>query len=381
MASRTQRSRRASNPTASLFFRGKGSETLPEYVTKEDIRGVFSEFDVKRIVIFRGKARKSLGKGFITFTSVEVAKNALTRCRDRLIDSVPIYLNYYHGRSSASKDSQSLETEPASPGSGVTAGKRTSKKSFHSGTASETPFRYSKPKHKRRVEYYKLFVSSMSGKLPETVREDDLAEHFRGIVGTPSHSVTLSRDPNTHCSLGFCHVQYCDRRTAVEARVKADGTKLSGKYALYVQLESPLDHLEFAALRCTEQELVYLRHYFHDKQTFLFGKCSVDVVEKSGSLIISAQHNDLEPAEQSIKDSLLQGLVCSQVTLYCDVECVSLMQNLVLQYSKEPEITCIVQEQKAAKGPRKSAVEVFVCGHHGDTISVQATTSCIKVSY
>ena len=365
MASRGRRSQWVQNPTDSLFFSGKGSTPLPEYITKEDIHELFSEFeaDIKRVVIFRDSKKKSQGKGFITFSSVEVATEALGGYRNCLIDSVPVYLNYYR-KGGANKDSQPVRAEPTQVGGWV------NKKSQQSDPGTKKNW-----KRPPKVESYKLLVTSQSGTLPEAVCESDLAEHFKGIIGTPAHLVSSSYDSVTH---RFGIVEYRDRRVAVEAKVKVCGTKVCGKYELRVKLESPLNRLEFITVQCSEQELVYLRHYFRDKNTYTFGNCSVDVVKKGGSLVIAAHRDDLKPAEQAIRDSLLQGLVHRHIPFHCDRECTSLIDKKARDHMNEPKITCIVQEQKSSKSSGKITVDVFVFGH--DPSCVEETTTSIKVS-
>lgn len=363
-ASKT-RSGQGSTATPNLFFNGKGS-SLPDHITKQDIRQHFSDFESKiaKVVLFRDKSGKSQGRGFVEFESKEAAGEALSSLRGvQLMGTIPIHLNYFTkgGRKKQNEPQASTMTHP-----------RVMPSKFAEFASSDI---------------CKLFISCHGQRFPEYVSDLDLQHHFKSY-GKDVVRAYIARDSRTNRSQGFGYVEFASISSASKAKRQFSGSLLLNEFPIYIDFDKPvlLPEMVSAPLHCSSEHLLYLRSYFFvkpSKKSKCFrAKLPAKLIDKDNSLTLCGSKDDVESSEQTINKELLFSLRHTMVLLHYPLEFESLLGEdfLTLVNPSQDGVKCILQDESTESETESGKLTKKMYLFSQDPKCLQETTRKMKVT-
>ena len=350
--------------SATLYV-GVFNSKFPNYVNSGHLKQHFADFEeyIKNAMIVRDMLTKETkGYGFVTFTSHAAAELAMKKLRgSKLHGKFKLYINMKEGEGSRST-TPSLSHSRAS--STIDLSSPCTLLDDCSTDQSEGACT--------------LYVSVQKSKFPNHINSRHLESHFSEFNEHMKKAIIV-RDMKTKESKGFGLVTFSSHTVALGAMRKLRGSKLNGKFSLFIRLKDKTKHSTLACpvedeeslvpLRGTPEQLLYLRYRFYNFPTGvssgLMKSLPAQVIVRDGTLYLLGTENARRRSTSQIHASeLLQNLKSCDFSEIWDRYFVNQLCDTILPpiNNSEQDILCIITE-KQEQGPDKISFAVQLFSH------------------
>ena len=349
-----------SNSNNTTLYVGVFNSKFPDYVNSGHLRQHFAEFDhcIKDVMIVRDmKTKETKGYGFVEFTSNAAAKLAMKQLRgSKLHGKFSLFINLKERK-----------------------GSRSSTPSVSVSRASST-FDLSSCDFEDDTEQSgsdcTLYVSVYNSKFPNYINSRHLEAHFSEFDEHIKRAMIM-RDMKTKESKGFGIVTFSSQSVAERAMKKLRGSKLNGKFSLYINIKkyksstsSPaVAEKSLVQLSGTTEQLLYLRHYF-----YIFPTTASSAVKESlpaqlelrdNILFLFGTDNARRVSTNQIHASrLIQNLQSRTFRGTWDTSFVDQLCNSILPpiNKSEEDVLCILTHRQE-QGPNLTSFAVQIFSH------------------
>ena len=356
----------ADNSTDTTLYVGVYDSKLPNYVNSGHLQQHFSEFQhwIKGAMIVRdSETKETKGYGFVTFTSNAAAELAMKKLQgSNLHDKFRLYINFKETTCSESPVSSILHSRVSSV--------------FDLSSCT-----YSDDEDEIGSECT-LYVGVHNSKFPNYINSRHLEAHFSEFEAHIKKAMII-RDMITKESKGFGLVTFSCQSVAENAMKKLHGSKLNGKFSLFISLKGsnfikakPISkpsiletEKSLVQLNGTTEQLLYLRYCFYnfptDESSTLKLSLPAELMLRNSILYLFGTESARKTSSSLIHTSkLVQNLQSRDFSGAWDQHFVSQLQDSILTpiNTSKQDILCILTERQE-EGPNKISFRVQIFSH------------------
>ena len=355
-----------SDSSSTTLYVGVFNSKFPNYVNTGHLREHFSEFEhyIENAMIVRDtKTKQTKGYGFVTFTSHDAAALAMKKLRgSKLQGKFTLFINFKDRK-------EPMSTSPSRSQS--RASSTVDLSSCYSDDDTDQPGSSST-----------LYVSVHNSKFPNHINSRHLASHFSDFKEQIKRAMII-RDRETKQSKGYGFVTFTSQSVAEAAMKRLRGSKLHGKFSLYISLKDEVKHSSTSSpikaeksmvLSGTTEQLLYLRHRFYSfptvASTALKDSLPAQLMLRNESLYLFGTESAIKRSSTQIYASrLLQDLKSDKFKGTWDNPFLKQLQNFILSSINQSgeDILCILSEQQE-QGSNQIAFTVQVFSHSRRTL-------------
>ena len=347
------------------LYVGVYKSKFPNHINSRHLKAHFSDFEahIKKAMIVRDmKTKESKGFGFVTFSSQAVAENAMKRLRGSMLhDKFKLFINFKEA------------TRSKSPVSTLSHSRALSVFDLSSCCT------YSDDGEDEIGNESTLYVSVHKSKFPNHINSRHLEAHFSEFEAHIKKAMIV-RDMKTKESKGFGLVTFSCRAVAEKAMKKLRGSKLNGKFSLFISLKGskakPISkpsiletEKSLVQLNGTTEQLLYLRYRFYnfptDESSALKLSLPAELMLHNNTLCLFGTESARKRSSSLIHASkLVQNLQSHDFNGVWDQRFVTQLRDSILEpiNTSKQDVLCILTERQE-EGPNKISFGVQIFSH------------------
>ena len=366
-----------SDSTNTTLYVGVFDSKFPNYVNSGHLREHFAEFEhcIENAMIVRDmQTKQTKGYGFVTFTSHAAAKLAMKKLRSsKLHGKFKLFINF--------KGTKGSTSTTLSPSSSTTPSLSPSRASSTIDLSSC----FSDDEMEQSGSGCTLYVSVNKSRFPNRINSRHLESHFSEFKEHIKKAMIV-RDFQTKQSKGYGFVTFTSQSVAETAMKKLCGSKLDGKFSLFISVKkddvkqrsvtsNPVeDEKVLVRLSGSTEELLYLQYRFYTLPTVassaLKKSLPAELMLRGNTLFLYGTQSAISRSTSQIHTSrLLQNLKSLAFNATWDQSFVAQLRDFILPEinQSEEDVVCIISDQ-CEQGPSSIAFTVQVFSHNYKTL-------------
>ena len=366
-----------SNFTNTTLYVGVFDSKFPNYVNSGHLREHFAEFEhcIENAMIVRDmQTKQTKGYGFVTFTSHAAAELAMKKLRgSKLNGKFRLFINFKGMKGSISTT--------LSPCSSTTPSLSSSRASSTIDLCSC----FSDDEIEQSGNGCTLYVSVNKSRFPNRINSRHLESHFSEFKEHIMKAMIV-RDFQTKQSKGYGFVTFTSQSVAETAMKKLCGSKLDGKFSLFISVKkddmkqkstasSPVESEKvLVRLSGSTEELLYLQYRFYTSPTVasiaLKKSLPAELMEGENTLFLYGTQSAISRSTGQIHASrLLQNLKSLAFNATWDQSFVLQLRDFILPEINryEEDVVCLISNQRE-QGPSSIAFTVQIFSHNYKTL-------------